>query len=80
MIALGTLVKDIKLGCTAYIKETNLFTSFGGWQAGYAAFTYSIDAKDNLIKYVKNQEVHHQTKNFKEELILLSYSVVNKLV
>ncbi|MFK7979535.1 MAG: transposase [Saprospiraceae bacterium] len=71
MIALGKLVKDIKLGATSYIKEENLFINFGGWQEGYAAFTYSIDAKDNLIEYVKNQEAHHQTKTFKEELIEL---------
>ncbi len=71
MIALGNLVKDIKLGCTSYIKEADLFASFGGWQAGYAAFTYSIDAKDNLINYVKNQEAHHQKITFKEELIEL---------
>ena len=71
MIPLGKLVKDIKLGCTAHIKVTKLFPKFGGWQDGYAAFTYSIDAKDNLIGYVKNQEAHHRTKTFKEELIEL---------
>ncbi|MCH7516208.1 MAG: hypothetical protein IIB08_03625 [Bacteroidetes bacterium] len=39
-----------------------------------AAFTYSIDAKENLIDYVKNQEEHHKTKTFREELIeLLEY-------
>ncbi len=71
MVALGRLVKDIKLGATSYIKDVNLFPDFGGWQEGYAAFTYSIDAKDNLIEYVKNQEEHHHTKTFKEELIEL---------
>ena len=71
MVALGKLVKDIKLGATSYIKEVGLFPKFGGWQDGYAAFTYSIDAKENLIEYEKNQEVHHQTMTFKEELIEL---------
>jgi putative transposase len=28
-----------------------------------------MDAKDNLIEYVKNQEIHHKNKSFKEELI-----------
>jgi len=51
-IALATLVKDIKLASSSHIKEQNLFNTFEGWQDGYAAFTYSIDAKDNLIAYV----------------------------
>lgn len=67
-VALADLVKDIKLGSTAYIKEKNLFPEFKGWQDGYGAFTYSVDAKDNLIRYVLNQEEHHKRKNFKEEM------------
>ena len=70
-IALATLVKDIKLGCTSFIKEKNLFEHFNGWQSGYGAFTYSIKAKNNLIEYVKNQEAHHRNKTFKEELLEL---------
>ena len=66
-IALSDLIKDVKLASTEYIKKENLFHSFNGWQDGYGAFTYSIDAKDNLINYVKNQEVHHQKKTFLEE-------------
>lgn len=76
-IALASLVKDIKLASSAYIKKNNLFPGFSGWQEGYAAFTYSIDAKDKLIEYVKNQEAHHKKKAFKEELIglLLKHGV-----
>jgi putative transposase len=71
MVAPALLVKDIKLASSDYIKEKELFPDFGGWQDGYAAFTYSFSAKDNLIKYVKNQEEHHRIKTFKEELIAL---------
>jgi REP element-mobilizing transposase RayT len=70
-VALAQLVKDIKLGSSSFIKEKGIFPNFNGWQDGYAAFTYSIDAKDNLIEYIKNQEIHHQNKNFREELIEL---------
>lgn len=69
--SLAGLVKDIKLSADSFIKEKNIFPDFQGWQIGYAAFTYSIDAKDNLIEYVKNQEHHHTKKTFKEELIEL---------
>lgn len=67
-IALASLVKDIKLAASSHIKEESLFDDFDGWQSGYAAFTYSIDAKDNLIEYVKRQEEHHRKITFEEEL------------
>jgi len=70
-ISLASLVKDIKLASSKYIKEDGLFPSFNGWQDGYAAFTYSIEAKNKLIEYVKNQEEHHKSKSYKEELIEL---------
>ena len=68
-VAISNLVKDIKLGSTSFIKEKKIFPDFGGWQEGFAAFTYHISAKDNLIEYVKNQEEHHATKSFLDELI-----------
>lgn len=68
-IALSALVKDIKLASSAFISSNNLFSRFNGWQSGYGAFTYASDAKENLIKYVNNQETHHKQKSFKEEFI-----------
>ena len=70
-IALASLVKDTKLACSEMFKRDGLFPLFGGWQDGYAAFTYKIDVKDDLIEYVKNQEEHHRTTTFREELIKL---------
>ena len=70
-VAVANLVKDIKLGSTSFIKEKGIFPQFGGWQDGYSAFTYHISSKDYLIEYVKNQEAHHATKTFREELIQL---------
>ena len=70
-IALSSLIKDIKLATSEYIKEQHLFPNFDGWQDGYGAFTYSIKEKDRLIEYVKNQEEHHKRKSFKEEYMEL---------
>jgi putative transposase len=68
-ISLASLVKDIKLASSTLIKQKGLFTNFVGWAEGYGAFTYSIREKDRLILYVKNQEVHHRTKSFREEFM-----------
>lgn len=66
-VALSSLVKDIKLASNSFIKEKNLFPLFKGWQKGYGAFTYSINEKDRLIEYVKNQQEHHKMVSFKGE-------------
>jgi putative transposase len=70
-VSLASLVKDIKVASSEYIKDNNLFPMFSGWQDGYGGFTYSFKDKDILIEYVKNQEKHHETKSYKEELIEL---------
>ena len=68
-VAVSSLVKDIKVSSSIWIKEKNLFPGFKGWQEGYSAFTYSIKEKNALVKYIENQEAHHKTKTFREELI-----------
>lgn len=66
-VSLASLVKDIKVASSIYIKEQKLFEGFTGWQDGYGAFTYTVKEKDRLIEYVKNQEEHHKIKTFKDE-------------
>ena len=68
-VSVANFVKDIKVASSRMIKEENLFPNFVGWQSGYAAFTYSIEAKENLIEYVKNQEEHHSRMTSIDELI-----------
>ena len=69
--SLSAVVKDLKVASSMMIKREGLFKDFGGWQSGYAAFTYSIDAKTDLIEYVKNQEKLHMKMSFRDELIFL---------
>ncbi len=70
-IALSSLVKDIKMATTDYIKREKVFPQFNGWQNGYGAFTYSIREKDRLIEYVKRQEQHHRKLSSKEEYMMI---------
>ncbi|MDE5424086.1 IS200/IS605 family transposase [Ancylomarina sp. DW003] len=70
-IALSSLVKDIKLVSSSYIKSEQLFPNFSGWQNGYGAFTYDISAKNNLVNYVNNQVAHHKKLDFRGEYIKL---------
>ena len=67
-VSLAFLIKDIKLASSEFIKKNDIFQKFGGWQDGYGAFTYSIKEKNRLIEYVKNQEEHHKTITFRDEI------------
>ena len=69
--ALSSVVKDIKVSTSLWIKQENIFPNFRGWQIGYGAFTYSIDAKEKLVNYINNQESHHSKTSFREEYIKL---------
>jgi len=71
LISLASIVKDIKVASSTYIRNNKLFPIFAGWQDDYGGFTYSYNTKDKLIEYVKNQEEHHKKKSFKEEFIEL---------
>ena len=66
-VCLSDFVKNIKTSSTAWIKSENLFPYFTSWQEGYGAFTCSIRQKDRLIKYIDNQEEHHQRRTFIQE-------------
>jgi REP element-mobilizing transposase RayT len=67
-VAVSSLIKDVKLSSSNYIKQQRLFPGFTRWQQGYGAFTYSHEAKKNLIAYVENQEIHHRKIDYRYEL------------
>ena len=66
-IRLADFIKDIKVSASLWMKETDKFPGFEGWQTGYGAFTYSTREKDMIINYIKNQKEHHLTESFYEE-------------
>ena len=68
-ISLSELVKEVKKMSTNYINENKFLTGKFYWQEGYAAFSYSKSQIENVIKYVKNQQIHHKKKSFREEYI-----------
>ncbi|MGM0581267.1 MAG: IS200/IS605 family transposase [Bacteroidota bacterium] len=39
------------------------------WQEGYGAFSYSKSQRNNVIKYILNQEMHHRSVSFKDEYL-----------
>lgn len=74
---MADLVKDIKVSTSKLIKDEIVFPHFKSWQNGYGAFTYSIDAKDKLVHYIKNQKEHHKKISFIDEykIILKEFQI-----
>ena len=67
---LPDLVEEIKTSSNAFLKQKYKRSIFN-WQRGYGAFSYSRSHIDAVIKYINNQEIHHQTRTFKEEYLKL---------
>lgn len=63
------LVEEIKTSSNTWIKKGNLSKFKFEWQKGYGAFTYSHSQIDAVVKYIMNQESHHQKKSFREEYL-----------
>ncbi len=67
-ICLADLVKSIKLAASKWIKENQVFPNFIGWQDGYGAFTLTIQEREVVREYIRNQQEHHQKMSFLDEL------------
>lgn len=68
-ILISDLVRDIKAGSSKLINDKNWMMGKFNWQEGYGAFSYSKSNIDQVVKYILNQELHHQKKSFKEEYL-----------
>jgi REP element-mobilizing transposase RayT len=68
-IALSDLVREIKSNSSKWINEKGFINGKFQWQEGFGAFSYSQSQLDTVITYINNQELHHQTKSFKEEYL-----------
>jgi putative transposase len=70
-VPIPDLIKDIKVASTLWINQKKLYNSKFAWQEGYGAFSYSQSHIIAVCDYIKNQELHHQKKSFKEEYLKL---------
>lgn len=61
------LLQDVKGDSSKWINDKRLVCGNFQWQAGYGAFSYSHSHIDRVVKYIKNQEEHHNKRTFKEE-------------
>ena len=66
-ILISDFVKEIKVESNEFINNKKWVKGKFGWQEGYGVFSYSHSHIDAVVKYVLNQETHHQKRTFKQE-------------
>lgn len=68
-ILISDFVKEIKVESNEFVNSKNWVKGKFSWQEGYGVFSYSHSHIDAVVKYVLNQEKHHQKRTFKEEYL-----------
>ncbi len=67
--SLSDLMQDVKGDSSKWINQRGFINGKFSWQEGYGGFSYSKSQVDNVIDYIKRQEIHHRRKTFTEEYI-----------
>ena len=70
-VSISDLTRDIKNNSSKFINDNKLVVGKFSWQEGYGAFSYSHSHIERVYKYIKNQEIHHRRRTFREEYLEL---------
>jgi REP element-mobilizing transposase RayT len=65
--SIAALVQNVKAESSKWIKDKKFCNSPFAWQEGYGAFSYSRSHVPEVIRYIQNQEAHHQKETFLDE-------------
>jgi putative transposase len=68
-VSISDALKFLKANSSKWMSER--FGKPFAWQIGYGAFSVSRSNVDAVVKYIQNQEEHHQKYDFKEEFLKL---------
>jgi len=69
--ALADIVRNVKVSSSKWVRQNFPIKKEFEWQEGYGAFSVSPSCKEAVLQYIKNQEIHHKERNFREEFLLL---------
>ena len=67
VVSVSDLMKTVKAKSSKYINDHKMTKERFEWQEGYGVFSYRQRDVDQIYKYIKNQEEHHQKQSFREE-------------
>ena len=67
--SISDLMKNVKQFSSKWINDNKLTFEKFEWQQGYGAFSTSKSQMNQVVKYIMNQEEHHEKHSFKEEYL-----------
>jgi REP-associated tyrosine transposase len=67
--SIANLMRNVKARSSKWVHATFPDTRQFQWQKGYGVFSVSQSKVDAVVRYIGNQEEHHQKKTFKQELL-----------
>lgn len=67
-LPLTDIVRDVKRSSSIWIKKKGRELDNFSWQNGYGAFSVSRSKLDEVERYIKRQENHHEKMKFQDEL------------
>jgi putative transposase len=68
-IAASDLVRDVKNASANFINSERWVLGRFSWQEGFGAFSYGHSQLTSIIRYVHDQEKHHQRLSFRHEYL-----------
>ena len=68
---LADVMRVLKTNSSRWVHVTWATRRSFAWQTGYGAFSVSQSIADEIVRYIQNQEEHHRSMTFQEELIAL---------
>jgi len=66
-LTVAQAVETLKTSSSKWMKTKGAAYASFYWQAGYGAFSVSQSEANKVIRYIQNQEEHHQKTTFQEE-------------
>jgi REP element-mobilizing transposase RayT len=67
--SISDLAEEVKTATSKFIKKQPWMPYDFAWQKGFGAFSYSRSHIDPVVKYIQDQETHHQQRSFREEYL-----------
>src|SRR3989339_1206835 len=68
---LSDILQIVKANSSKWINTNNFVKGKFNWQNGFGGFSYSKSQRANVIRYIVNQEQHHEGISFKKEYLNL---------
>lgn len=65
--SISAMIQNIKTESSKWINSKKFCRGSFTWQEGYGAFSYSKSHVDEVIRYIRNQELHHHKETFLDE-------------